>query len=101
MNLTNAALTAKILALGTLAPMIAPKPIAPPGVTKTVNTILSWAMWGGFVVCIVGFIMAGVSLALSNDRGTGNDSVKVLGKVAIGGVVIGSASFLAKAVFGI
>ena len=74
-----------------------PTPTAPPGVEATVQTILSWLMWGGLVANIVGFIAAGISLAISNERGMGNENVKKLGFVCLGGMIVMGASALAKA----
>lgn len=74
-----------------------PTPTAPPGVESTVQTILNWLMWGGLVATIVGFIGAGISLAISNERGMGNENVKKLGFVCLGGMIVMGAGALAKA----
>lgn len=61
------------------------------------DTILNWMMWGGLVATIAGFIIAGIMLAISNERGMGNESVKRVGMVIIGAVVIMGAGALGNA----
>lgn len=75
-----------------------PSPEAPPGLEDSVTTVLSWLMWGGLVATIAGFIAAGIALAISNERGMGNENVKRLGYVVLGGVIIMGTSALASAI---
>lgn len=86
-----------LMKLGMVLPMIDPTPVAPPGVSKMTETILNWMMWGGLVATIAGFIIAGIMLAISNERGMGNESVKRVGMVIIGAVVIMGAGALGNA----
>lgn len=69
----------------------------PPGVEGTAQTILGWMKWGGLIATVAGFIIAGIMLAISNDRGMGNENVKKLGMVCIGGIVISAAGLLGSA----
>lgn len=87
----------KALAL-TLLASLDPTPTAPPGVEGPMTTVLGWFMWGGLAAVIAGFVAAGISLAISNDRGMGNENVRKLGFVVLGGIIIMSASALAKAI---
>lgn len=78
-------------------PLLDPSPVAPPGVEELVNTLLSWLMWGGLIAAVVGFIGAGIALMIANRRGEGQEHVKSLGYVCLGGILVMSASGLAQA----
>ena len=74
-----------------------PVPVAPPGVEARVQTILNWLMWIAGATVIVGFIVGGIMLEVSNERGMGNENVRCIGFVIMGAVVIAAAAALAKA----
>ena len=69
------------------------KPPGADGITK----ILSWAAWVGVVVCVLGVIIAGATMAVQHRRGEGGESMSRLGWVLGGCIVIGSASALVGA----
>lgn len=77
--------------------LINPTPTAPPGVEAMVEKVIGWLMWAGWAAVIVGFIVAGIMLVISNDRGMGNENVKKVGLVIIGAIIIASALTLANA----
>ena len=77
--------------------LINPKPTAPPGVEAMVEKVIGWLMWVGWAAVIVGFVVAGIMLGISNDRGSGNENVKKVGFVIIGAIIIASALTLANA----
>jgi hypothetical protein len=68
----------------------------PPGSGGIVK-ILGWAAWVGIVVCVLGVIMAGATMAIQHRRGEGGESMARLGWVLGGCIVIGSASALVGA----
>ncbi|MDO5048526.1 MAG: hypothetical protein Q4D87_01420 [Actinomycetaceae bacterium] len=74
-----------------------PTPKAPPGVEAKIQTVLNWLMWIAGAAVIVGFIVGGLMLAVSNERGMGNDNVRRIGYVILGAIVIAASSALAKA----
>ena len=74
-----------------------PTPVAPPGVEARVQTVLNWVMWIAGASVIVGFIVGGIMLAVSNERGMGNEDVRRIGYVIMGAIVIAAAAALAKA----
>lgn len=69
---------------------------APPG-SDDIATILGWAAWIGVLVCVLGVIIAGATMAIQHRRGEGGESVARLGWVLGGCIVIGSASALVGA----
>jgi hypothetical protein len=69
---------------------------APPG-SGGVTTIVGWAAWVAVAVCVVGVLIAGISMAIEHRRGGGGESVAKLGWVMGACVVIGSASGLVTA----
>lgn len=77
--------------------LINPTPTAPPGVEDMVSMVIGWLMWAGWAAVIVGFIVAGIMLVISNDRGMGNENVKKVGLVIVGAILIASALTLANA----
>lgn len=68
----------------------------PPG-SGGIEKILSWAAWVGVVVCVLGVIIAGATMAIQHRRGEGGESMARLGWVLGGCIVIGSASALVGA----
>lgn len=69
---------------------------APPG-SEGISTIISWAAWVAFAVCILGVIIAGGMMALGSRRGEGGEHAGRLGMVLGGCIVIGAASGLVGA----
>jgi hypothetical protein len=68
----------------------------PPG-ADGVDTILAWAAWMAFAICVLGVIIAGATMAIQHRRGEGGESMARLGWVFGGCIVIGSASALVGA----
>lgn len=75
-------------------------PITPPGVEAKVNAVLGWVMWAGGAVAILGFMLAGIMLILSNNSGQANESTRWVGRVAMGAILIAGAAGLAKFITG-
>lgn len=82
---------------GLVALDLNPSPQAPPGVEQRIQTVLNWLMWIAGAAVIVGFIVGGLMLAISNERGMGNENVRRIGFVIVGAIVIAAAAALAKA----
>ena len=55
----------------------------PPGSDGIVK-ILGWATWIAIVVCVLGVVIAGGTMAIAHRRGEGGESVSRLGWVAAG-----------------
>ena len=72
-------------------------PVAPPGVEGKTDTVIGWAKWGCFTVCILGLVFVAVKLAISNRRGEGEDHAKSLGAVMVGAILCGAAGSLIAA----
>jgi hypothetical protein len=70
---------------------------APPG-AQGFLTILRWAAWVAFGVCVLGVIVAGALMAVHSRRGEGGETAARLGWVLAGAIVVGSASGLVGAV---
>ena len=68
----------------------------PPG-SDNFLTILQWAAWIAFGVCVLGVIIAGASMAIQHRQGRGGEQAAQLGWVLAGCIVIGSASGLVGA----
>ena len=66
---------------------------APPGSDKLL-TILRWAAWGTFAVCVAGVLLSGGRLAISHNQGYGGGNQHAMGLVMslIGAVIAGSAA---------
>ena len=79
-----------------LAPMDS-GPVAPPGVAVKTNTVIGWAKWGCFAVCIFGLVFVAAKLAVNNRRGEGEDHAKSLAAVMAAAVVCGAAGSLIQA----
>lgn len=69
---------------------------APPG-SEGFLTILRWAAWIAFGVCVLGVIVAGAMMAISSRQGQGGEHGARLMWVLGGCIVIGSASGLVGA----
>jgi hypothetical protein len=69
---------------------------APPGVGDKLNTIISWASYLGFGICVIGLIASGGLMAVSHRRGQSGEHVGGIGYALVGSVVIGAASGLIK-----
>ena len=74
-----------------------PTPVAPPGVGPKIDLVLNWIMFAGITAVIVGIILAGIKMAINNSRGEANEGMKSLGMVILAGILISSASAVAKA----
>ena len=68
----------------------------PPGSDGIVK-ILAWTAWVALVICVLGVLVAGATMAIQHRRGEGGESVARLGWVLSGCIVIGSASALVGA----
>lgn len=68
----------------------------PPGIGGF-TTILAWAAWIGFAVCVLGVIITGATMAISHRRHEGGEHMARLGYVFAGCVLIGGASALVGA----
>jgi hypothetical protein len=68
----------------------------PPG-SDGFLTILEWAAWIGLAVCVAGVIICGASMAVAHRHGGASEHAARLGWVAVGCVVLGSASALVGA----
>lgn len=79
-------------------PMIpTPTPTAPPGVGELLTKLLGWLMYGGMAAVVAGFIVGGITLSIENRNGQASENMKRIMYVAIGAIIIGSASALAGA----
>lgn len=72
-------------------------PVAPPGVESRTDTVIGWAKWGCYAVCIFGLVFVATKLAVNNRRGEGEDHAKALGYVMAAAVVCGAAGSLIAA----
>ena len=68
----------------------------PPGSDGIVK-ILGWAAWVAVVICVLGVLIAGATMAIQHRRQEGGESMARLGWVLGGVIVIGSASALVGA----
>lgn len=71
--------------------------VAPPG-SEGFLTIIRWAAWIAFGICVLGVIVAGGAMAIQSRRGEGGEHASRLGWTLAGCIVIGSASALVGAV---
>jgi hypothetical protein len=69
-------------------------PAPPPGVDTKFNTILSWASYIGYGICVLGLIITGAILAISHRRGQSGEHAAGIGYALGGSVLIGVASGL-------
>ena len=73
-------------------------PIAPPGVSTTVNTLLGYLYWLGLAAGVAGLLMAGAGIALSNRGHEGlGDKAKPIGYVCLGIALVAGAVRLVRA----
>lgn len=87
-------------ALVNIASQIDVTTTTPPGVADKVATVLGWVMWAGGAVAILGFIIAGIMLALANNSGQSNEATRYVGRVAMGAVLVTSAAALGNFIMG-
>lgn len=73
-----------------------PTPTAPPGVSDTFNMVLGWVMWIAGALGLLGFIILGIRLIVSDNRESTMDHAKGFGRVCGGLILIASASGLAR-----
>jgi hypothetical protein len=67
----------------------------PPGVAGPVNTIVSWAAWAVFSLCVVGILTTGGRLAVAHHNGRGaGESGASLAYVLVGAVLAAAASLI-------
>lgn len=69
---------------------------APPG-SEGFLTILRWVAWIAAGICVLGVIITGAMMAISNRRGEGGEHASRLGWAFAGSLVIGTASALVGA----
>lgn len=96
--LTFAVSTAKTATL--TLPAVNPSPIAPPGVSDKVNTVLGYMMWAGGIAIVASLLIAGAVLALNSFGRAGDHAeqiVRVLGMILIAGVIIAGAGAIGSA----
>jgi len=79
-----------------LAPMDS-GPVAPPGVANKTDTLLGWAKWVCFFICVIGVVGVAAKLAANNRRGEGEDHAKALAAVLFGAILCGAAGGLIQA----
>lgn len=72
-------------------------PVAPPGVSDKTDTVIGWAKWGCFTICIIGLVLVAAKLAVNNRRGEGEDHGKSLGAVMAASILCGAAGSLIAA----
>ncbi|MDU6680112.1 hypothetical protein [Actinomyces sp.] len=53
-----------------------PVPEAPPGVEAIVQTVLNWLLWIAGATTMIGCVIAGIMLAVSNEWATGNEALR-------------------------
>ena len=72
-----------------------PSPVAPPG-AEGFELVLSWVMWIALGAGVLGFMIVGIMMMLSNSgrMQSGGEHAKSLGWVAVGCVIVGAASLL-------
>lgn len=70
---------------------------APPGADNLL-TILRWAAYLGYAVCVLGVIVAAATMAIQHRHGTAGENGARLGWVLAGSLLIGSASALVNGV---
>ncbi len=72
-----------------------PGPVAPPG-AEDFELVLSWVFWIGLLAGVLGFVIAGIMMMLQSrgHGGGGGEAVGRVGWVAVGCVIIASASGL-------
>jgi hypothetical protein len=66
---------------------------APPGAEKLL-TLLQWAAYVGYAVCVLGVIMSAGAMALQHRHGTVGENGSRLGWVLAAALLIGSAAAL-------
>jgi hypothetical protein len=69
----------------------------PPG-TDGIVTVVNYLAWGAFAVCLVGFVIAGASIAINHHHGKEMESMKGLFLSLLGTVLIGAAGAIVGSV---
>lgn len=59
--------------------------------------LISWALWGCTMLCVLGVASIGTMLAISIQRGETSEHVSRLGAAAAGVVIVGLASTIVNA----
>lgn len=85
----------------TLLPLIDVNPQTPPGFENIAGKLLGWLAWAGGLAVVAGIIMVGISLAITNERGSGGERVKQIGAVVMGAGLIVSAGSIAAVLTGV
>ena len=75
---------------------IDPTPTAPPGASENFTMILGWVMWIAGALGLLGFIILGIRLIMSDNRESTMDHAKGFGRVCGGLILVASASGLAR-----
>ena len=66
---------------------------APPGTSGGIDTIVSWAAWGVFVICLLGILVSAGRLAISHQQGYGGSGqTSGLAWACVACVIAGAAS---------
>lgn len=73
-----------------------PTPTEPPGAAENMNMILGWVMWIAGALGLLGFIIIGIRLIMSDNRESTMDHAKGFGRVCGGLILVASASGLAR-----
>lgn len=74
-----------------------PSPVAPPG-ADDFSLVLNWVMWIALAAGVLGFIIAGVMMMLQSQgrMSGGGEQMGRVGWVAVGCIIVGAASGLAR-----
>lgn len=70
-----------------------PSPVQPPG-TDGLITVMGWIKWIGYIVAVIGIIVAAIMMFVSSRRGEGGEHMGRLGWIFGGIILIGCASGL-------
>lgn len=68
-----------------------PTPEAPPGMDKF-TTILNWALWAVFLVCLGSLIISGGRIAMAHRNGEETQGFKGVVLALVGAIIAGSAA---------
>ncbi|MGP4027392.1 hypothetical protein [Actinomadura sp. 3N407] len=71
----------------------------PPGWDRF-QKLLSWALWGAFMLCVAGFITIGARMAIKHQKGEGGGHMASLALVGFGCIVIMSARVFVTEIVG-
>lgn len=73
-------------------------PTPPPGTEANISQVLGWAAWIGLAVVILGFMVAGIMMAIANKTGRSAEHVDKVAWVIVGAIVISAGSAIASAI---